>query len=461
MEQGLYLILLMVLSIFLVVMDRRLPIEKRLRRKYGIDREYWVPVIALVTGLAISLVEFASLRTAFIERIGVIALIFSFGVMSAGLGKSGFFRFIAYRGVEKSKGNTKRLLLTMFVATSAVTFFTTNDIVVLLLTPIMIEICHEAEIENGKLLLLGQFIAANTLSMGLMIGSPTNIIVAETVGLDFFQYMLIMALPALTSFLASLGVLYLSIKASKTSLPFFRDLEFKETYNIPEENPEPDFTAQMRDWLLIFAFFVATVAVTTYMDISLLYSAIPAIIISLTYWQLSDKHTKSVKRPLKQLPYGIFFFGMSFFTFAQQFSKTGLLNQKLVPLFQANLDSFLAPVYSTAFSGLMVNTFNDLPASALIAQTIPKLEMAESVRIITLQSTLTGLNVGTYLTPVGALAGLIWFNEMRKENRKREREVEIPKRTDLIKYGAFNFTAVTLLTGTVLILEKIALQALL
>jgi arsenical pump membrane protein len=461
MEQGLYLILLMIAAIFLIVMDRRLPLEKKLRDRYGFDREYWVPVIALIVGLFSPLVEFSSLTTAFVDRIGVIVLILSFGVMSAGLGKSGFFRYIAYRGVEKGRGNTTKLLFTMFVATSVITFFTTNDIVILLLTPIMVEICHEANLENGKLLLLGQFIAANTLSMGLLIGSPTNIIVAEKVGLDFFTYLVLMIVPAATSFLASLGVLYLTIKASKTSLPFFKDLEVRETYNVPEDNPEPEFTSLMRDWLLIFGFFVATVAVVTYLKFSLLFCALPAVIISLIYWKRSDKHVTSVKQPLKQLPYGIVFFGLSFFTFAQQFSKTGLLNQKIIPGIQAYADTALAPIASTTVSGVMVNTFNDLPASAIVSQTLPKLELTEATRIVLTQSSLAGLNIGTYVTPIGALAGLIWFNRMRQENRKRDNKIRIPKRTDLIKYGFLNFVVATLITGTALILEKIILTGLL
>ncbi|AOV95061.1 hypothetical protein AQV86_04010 [Nanohaloarchaea archaeon SG9] len=57
------------------------------------------------------------------------------------------------------------------------------------------------------------------------------------------------------------------------------------------------------------------------------------------------------------------------------------------------------------------------------------------------------------------LLRFIWSNRMRQENRARENSVEIPKRTDLVKYGLLNFFAATLITGTVLIIENFLLQA--
>jgi Na+/H+ antiporter NhaD/arsenite permease-like protein len=48
--------------------------------------------------------------------------------------------------------------------------------------------------------LLGQFIAASTLSMGLLIGSPTNIIIVDAMEIDLFTYFSIMMIPAVTAF---------------------------------------------------------------------------------------------------------------------------------------------------------------------------------------------------------------------------------------------------------------------
>jgi arsenical pump membrane protein len=462
MPEALILVLLMIATVFLVVMDRRTSFEKELRQRYGFDREYWIPVISLGLAFLFSLVSFSAFRTAFIEKFEVILLILSFGVMSAGLGKSGFFRYIAYRVVERCRGDTLKLVLGMFLVTSAVTFFTTNDIVILLLTPIIIEIAFQADLENAKLILLAQFIAANTLSMGLLIGSPTNIIVADTLQISFFQYLSIMTVPAAISMTSSLLLLYLTVKISrKSSLTFFSGLEVRESYEVPKENPETEFTSQMRDWLLIFGFFIATVALITYLHVSLTYSAVTAILVSLTYWKLSSKHTEGLAEPVKHLPYGIVFFGMTFFTFAEQFSRTGLFTEKIIPMIQNLAETPYAALGTLYGSGLMVNTFNDLPSSALIAQTLPKLQLEQTTQIVMTQASLVGLNLGTYVTPVGALAGLIWFNRIREQVRKEKtdssKNIEVPKRTDLVKYGILHFLFTGLMTGLFLTLKLIAL----
>lgn len=453
---------LMIGSILLIVMDSRFPIERRLRDRYGFDREWWIPVIALGIGLGFSIVSLSSLQSAFIEKFEVIALIFSFGVMSAGLGKSGFFRYIAYRSVEFCEGDTAKLVVSMFAVTSLITFFTTNDIVILLLTPIMVEISFQAGIKNAKLLLLAQFIAANTLSMGLLIGSPTNIIIAEAMRIDFFTYLSMMIVPAVTAFLSSLLLIYLTVKIAESNLPLFKGLNFEETYEVPEKNPEPQLTSQMRDWLIIFGFFVTLVALITYMHISLLLCVVPSILVSLGYWHFSGKHKTGVKQPLKQLPYGILFFGMAFFTFAQQFSKTGLLNEKIVPIIQTSAQTPLSALGTVYTSGLLVNIFNDLPASALVAETLPKLQLTATAQTVLTQASLVGLNIGTYVTPIGALAGLIWFNMIRKQLKKEKKQrpehsIEVPKRTDLVKYGLLHFLFTGLTTGLVLTAEWILL----
>ena len=84
-------------------------------------------------------------------------------------------------------------------------------------------------------------------------------------------------------------------------------------------------------------------------------------------------------------------------------------------------------------TGVIVNTLNDLPSAALIGQSLQQIlvenqtagtadvahrytatlglqdEAATTVRTTILQAVLVGLNIGCYVTPVGALAGIIWF----------------------------------------------------
>jgi len=227
-------------SILSIVTDQRTAVETRLRQRFGIDRDWWIPVVAFGIAVGLSAVDLSAVKTAFAEKLDIIALIFSFSIMSEGLSASGFFRYLAYKIVALCEGNSTRLVLYMFTMTSAITFFTTNDIVVLVVTPIIVEVCYQAGIQNTKPILLSQFIAANTLSMGLLIGSPTNIIIAEELGINFFDYVGLMLLPALVAFVSSFLLITLIIRETELDSPrAFEDLYIQPDYAMPQGCPNP------------------------------------------------------------------------------------------------------------------------------------------------------------------------------------------------------------------------------
>ncbi len=462
---------LTVLSILLIVTDQRTTVEQRLRQRFNVDRDWWVPVLAFVIALATSIIGMPAIRTAFAEKLDIIVLIFSFGIMSEGLGRSGFFSYIAYKIVAICEGNSTRLVLYMFTMTSAVTLFTTNDIVVLVLTPVIVEICFQAGIKNTKPILLSQFVAANTLSMGLLIGSPTNIILAEELGINFFDYFGLMILPALVAFGSSFLLITLIIRMTESDrFGLFDHLHIQPEYSMPSEVPEPYFTPQMRNWILIFATFVVLVAIVTFLQLSLYWCAIPSMLIALTYWSKADAHEEPITEPLKRLPYGVFFFGMTFFIFAEAFGQTAFVESVVIPAVQqyfgeAPVRSGLVGVFG---AGIMVNIFNDLPAAALVATVLTQLEFTSTVsRTILVQASLVGLNIGTYVTQVGALAGLIWFNQLRIQRREQREtfpdlveEMSFPKRSDLVRYGLAHFVFTGLSVGMFLVFGWVLLSVL-
>jgi len=450
---------LTIVTVILIVWDWRMNLEQYLRRKYGIDRDWWLPPIALAIGLGSGAVSFDAAYTGFVENIDIIVLIFSFGVMAEGLGASGFFKYIAYKVVKKCEKASFRLVLYMFVMTSIVTLFSTNDIVILVITPIIIEICFQAKIRNTKPILLSQFVAANTLSMGLLIGSPTNIIIGEQVGFDFITYFFVMILPALLAFSSSLVVTYWMLRLSgNTNIPLYDSLRIQTEYSMPQTNPEPYFTRQMRDWVFIFIALIFLVTIVTFLEISLLWCAVPSIIFGLGYWVGSGEHAESVRKPIARLPYGVFFFGITFFILAEAFARTAFFDQVLIPFLNGQLAQgpIHAAVFGTTGAGLIVNVFNDLPAAAIVAQILGGMSFDSFVtEMVLIQGILAGINIGTYLTQVGALAGILWFNTMRIQRSKYRdqfpklaEEMEFPNRVELVKYGMihFVFAAITVIT---------------
>lgn len=451
-------------------------------------REALAPTAALLAAVGVGLVGPKDIQSALFGKFEILSLILSFAVISNGLSRCGFFEFAAYKIVEKCSGDTRRLILYMFILASILTFVTSNDIVVLTLTPIIYSICMNARLANGKLLLLSQFVAANTLSMGLMIGSPTNIIVADYLKMDFVAYFYLMSIPAIVAFMLSLVVVDF---INSRSLPDARGLfnfsrlgwHYSEQYRIPSRAPWSEFSPSMGRWFWLFLIAVVALIVTTNLNGSLLWVAIPLILASsvlLAYELAVDELYRDLESENKYriwfgtifgLPYGIIFFAIAFFVFAAKIAASpGIQSVVTQTMESASTNMLLAGPAATVASGLLVNLLNDLPAAALIGELFQgHIQLSSTdgtlatTSLILAQSFLIGLNIGCYLTPVGALAGLIWFSQMKSQER-RQREVHevrlkaglvherfvplvLPTRADLIVYGSLHFFFTAILLG--------------
>jgi Na+/H+ antiporter NhaD/arsenite permease-like protein len=90
------------------------------------------------------------------------------------------------------------LFTAFFLLSAALTIVTSNDIVILCLTPIIAYVCQHTGADPIPLL-MGQFVPANVLSLVLIIGNPTNIILAGSQNITFFGYLKWMMLPSLAA----------------------------------------------------------------------------------------------------------------------------------------------------------------------------------------------------------------------------------------------------------------------
>lgn len=451
------LLVLMFSGILLIISSNRYNFEKSLKRKYRIEREWWVPPLILFITLSIGIVELSDIYISFLKDLDIIILIFTLAFVARGLAKSNFFEFISYKFVSYANGNTMKLIIYLFLLTSVTTLFTTNDIVILILTPIFIEISFQTKIKNLLPILLSQFIVANTLSMGLLIGSPTNIIISEQSNINFLEYFTYMIIPTIVSFFTIFLIFYMFIKISEMNFNILNSFKLQDTYNIPEDNFA--FTSDMKYWIIIFIVLVILISITTFYNYTLYLCSIPVFILSLFYWNIEYK--TDIKKPISKLPYGVFFFGMSFFIFAEAFSSYQMFNSLLSYISDMKNIPFKSIPIGIVGSGILVNIFNDIPASALIAQLLSEITFNTKIyKIITYQSILIGLNIGKYITQIGSLAGILWFSIINLEYKKHKlqnkqfaKKLKIPSRMDLVKYGIINFITCSIVLIATLLIE--------
>ena len=175
---------------------------------------YWP--IALIGAVLLLLTNSVSIETVInsftadnsLNPLKILILFISMTILSIFLDEVGFFKYIATKATKLLNVSQVKLFIGFYLLISLLTVFTSNDIIILTFTPF---ICYYAK--NNKInpipYLVAEFIAANTWSMALIIGNPTNIYLASAFQIGFIEYLKVMFIPTFTASITSLTILYL------------------------------------------------------------------------------------------------------------------------------------------------------------------------------------------------------------------------------------------------------------
>jgi arsenical pump membrane protein len=169
---------------------------------------YWVvtligATVLLVSGVAdIKRVGSAMIADTAINPIKILVLFISMTVLSIFLDELGFFKYLASCALKRAGNSQLRLFIILYATVSVLTVFTSNDIIILSFTPFICYFAKNAHI-NPLPYLAAEFVAANTWSMALIIGNPTNIYLVTAMGGNFLSYVAVMILPTLAAGLLS------------------------------------------------------------------------------------------------------------------------------------------------------------------------------------------------------------------------------------------------------------------
>ena len=181
--------------------------------KIGFDT-YWV--VALLGALLLIFTGNCPIKEILSEMTGdsainplkILTLFLSMTALSVFLDEVGFFRYLAAKMLSHAGSGQMKLFFMLYGTVSLLTVFTSNDIVVLTFTPFICYFASSAGIDPIPYLVT-EFVAANSWSMLLIIGNPTNIYLATAGGIGFLEYFLKMILPTVAAGLVSLLILWL------------------------------------------------------------------------------------------------------------------------------------------------------------------------------------------------------------------------------------------------------------
>ena len=367
---------------------------------------YWiVALVGAIILLFIKEVTISELYTHFTSsKIGplqILILFISMTILSIFLDEVNFFKHLATVVTNHVKGKQIYIFLSLYALTSILTVFTSNDIIILTFTPFICYFARHTKI-NPIPYLIAEFIAANTWSMMLIIGNPTNIYIATSFGIDFVEYFMKMAIPTIVTGLTTL-LLMLIVFHKKLQEPIVLEEEHSSIKN--------------KILLIVGLFNLITctviLAVSSYINIEMwivtLIFAISLIISSLIYALVKREKPVELINTLKRAPWNLIPFLLSMFTIVFAVTKCGALNV-LIKVFENTNSNF---AYGIA-SFLACNLLNNIPMSVLFTE-ILELSHANVNNIYTV---IAASNIGAFLTPIGALAGIMWLSLLKKQKLK-------------------------------------------
>lgn len=342
-------------------------------------------------------------------------LFLSVAFVSLCLEVSGFFRYLAVRILQVVDGSGKKLFFAVFWISGLLALFTSNDILILTLTPFLIEFLDLADLDAVPYL-VAEFFAANIFSMVLLIGNETNIIVATAHGLEFLGFAHLMFLPALAGGIACFGALYYIFRGRMDVFYSAEDLPSVDLDRW-ELLASSLLTATLLSLALLSTMgFLLWHVAAAWAAISFLVFVLPDIVEKCR--SRADAEDLFLYRINRKMPWEVVPFLTGFFVLIQAFSATGLTSSMTDMLVSITGGGLFGTVFGVGLlSTLSANLLNNIPMTVLFSDVLTG--YASGVQqLAALYSLVIGSNIGANITPVGALAGIMWMKMLNHGERR-------------------------------------------
>ena len=329
----------------------------------------------------------------------ILVLFICVSLMSIALDEAGFFNYIAYKFINKFKASQIKLFISLYVLVSILTVFTSNDIVILTFTPFILYFSKRGNIDPIPYLVM-EFVAANTYSMILSIGNPTNIYLSSIFSITFLDYFLHMIIPGLVTGIFTFITLFILFhKKLKEPITVF------DVSDIKLKNKLLCFVS-----LAHLSLTTIFLAISNYINIEMwiicLVFAASLLIFLITY-SIIKKNNYYVLGSVRRIPYSLIPFILSMFTIIMALESYGVFENIRGLIDNIENDKLKTIVYLIS-SDLSCNIVNNIPMTLAYGSIL-----GSEANIGFVYATIIGSNIGAMLTPIGALAGIMWLRILK------------------------------------------------
>jgi len=386
--------------------------------KIRLDTYWIIALIGAVILLAVSLAPIKEVGEELISNkainpLKILVLFFSMTAISIVLDELGLFRYLASVASKHTKDKQIRLFIALYFLTAFLTIFTSNDIVILTLTPFICFFSKRSKI-NPLPYLVAEFVAANTWSLMFIIGNPTNIYLATSAGINFISYFKVMAVPTIVGGILELLILLL-IFYRKLKEPIMSDP------TIEEIKDKPALIVGVSILVICLVFLIISSYINLEMWLISLICALTLLLFMLIYSIFRKENFINLTSSLKRLPYQLIPFFLSMFVIVVALNSQGISGE--IAKLLGNSHTIWVYGYSSFIAS---NLINNIPMSILFTNIASSL--SGNAYLEAIYASIVGSNIGAFLTPIGALAGIMFTSLVNKN------EVKFSF-IDFIKYG--------------------------
>ncbi|MFH1430625.1 MAG: SLC13 family permease [Candidatus Uhrbacteria bacterium] len=385
-----------------------------------------IAVCGLLVLVALSLLHWGDIPTALagselMRPLEIVAILISLAVLSMTLDELGFFQYASHRAILWSQNSGVALFRNFFILTVLLTTFTSNDVDVLTMTPIILWFVLETRVDPIPYL-VAVFVAANTSSMELLIGNLTNIVVGDTFEIGFVRFFVVMIIPTIVTLIAQYAFLRCVFRKRLRGnlLPSEALAELRQEVRKPLRNKKQNVFV-----LSVLACVIIGSAIADVLAFDLwVVTAIGAVVV------LVFSKTSLLQR-IRSLPWNVVVFVLVFIVLTGKLDELGVIRY-IASHCAVAFDTFWGAIFtSTMMSAAASGVMNNIPASISVSAVLSQItaQAPTLLREATAFGTIIGTNLGALITPVGALATILWMTLIRANG------IRMPMRT-FIAYSA-------------------------
>lgn len=316
-----------------------------------------------------------------------LALLLGMMLIISNLKLDGFFSLLSQKTIFFAKTPFTLLIIITFI-TGFASAFLVNDAVVLLFTPVIIEICRKINLSPIPFL-LGEMFSANAGSLMTITGNPQNMIIGIASGISYSQFILYLLPIAIISMLIIMMVIKI----------FYKDIFGKKQRIILSDNSTTE-VKNIRISLIIFCLVIVGFFFGKLFNLSIPMIALIGGGLTLIF----SKH--KTEQIFKGVDWSLLLFFASLFVLVASIKNSVFLS----PIFDLNLsENTFSILVIFVVSIVLSQILSNVPYTILI---LPLLKLANS-NILWLALATSSTLAGNF-TIFGAMANLIVLEQAQK-----------------------------------------------